>query len=1079
MSHYQIDPVPEGTGIPPILPVAEQAYYPLTASQKGIFIQHVDGSIGYNSPCILLIEGTLDILRFENVLKKMVNRHDAFKTSFEWLEEEPAQKICKNIDFKLTIFETDEQNEKNVIRSFIKPFVLNKAPLARACLIKTNEQRFIFVFDMHHIISDGASFRIFIDEMIRMYKGLELAKLEIQYKDYAVWYNNALNTSYMMKQMNYWKDRLSGKLPVLNLPTDSSDWMKHPPVGDGIKFIISQDLSQLARKYARKCYATLNTVIFSVFALLLHKYSGQEDIVIGSISEGRKYRGLQNIISPMINVMPIRINAHSEMLFVEFLSHVTERILEAYENQDCPFDLVVEGLSVTRSNSFSPLFNTMIVFHGIFADNLLILEDEGLKISEYDFEIYHESFGIKVDIYARPTGKIFVTLDYNANMFSKERIERMAQHFTNIAAEVIKNPEVKLAEINMLSPDEEKRILYETNATEKAYPKYSAINELFEKQAEKTPENYALLSAKGDMTYKELNEKANMVAWLLKQRGIKENNIIGVMVERSPEMIIGILGILKAGAAYLPIDPDYPPERIKYLLLNSNVEIVVSSNDLEQDLNAWQGEAIAIDNILQKESLPTENLNINYNPDRLMYVLYTSGSTGKPKGVMVKSHAFVNLINWYTEEFKIDHNDRNLLIAPVSFDLAQKNLYATLIKGGELYLYPPGLYDYNVMLDLIDREGITLINCAPGAFYPLLEFDKDMDYKKLSTLRHVFLGGEPIDMLKLLPWLESANFNGEAVNTYGPTECTDIATFYRIKNDKKDLISAVPIGKPIDNVQVYVLDKNLKPVPVGVDGELCIGGVGLGAGYYNEPELTKERFVECLHLPSKRIYRTGDIARWLPDGNLEFRGRIDQQVKIRGYRIELDEIKNILLKHETVRDAVVVDKTDSGMSQYLCAYIIPEGEYEEETLCKYLSTQLPDYMIPAYFILVDEIPLSPNGKVDRNALPDPTVNTSTEKAYISPANEMEKTLTEIWEQVLKIEKLGVTDNLFNLGANSLKIIIGMSKIHKEIGIQIPLAEIFQNPTVRTMSDYILNEQGMQMENYDNIIADIENIEFNF
>ena len=465
---------------------------------------------------------------------------------------------------------------------------------------------------------------------------------------------------------------------------------------------------------------------------------------------------------------------------------------------------------------------------------------------------------------------------------------------------------------------------------------------------------------------------------------------------------------------------------------------------------------IELNKIVNDAILPTMNLDLDYNPERLLYVLYTSGSTGKPKGVMIKSHAFMNLLEWYTTEFKINESDHMLLIAPVSFDLAQKNLYSTLIKGGKLCLFTPGLYDYHQMSELIAREAITIINCTPSAFYPLLEFNQEDGYHKLKSLRYVFLGGEPINLATIKPWIDAPLCQCEVVNTYGPTECTDIAAAYRIERSDYQQSQNVPIGKPIYNVQLYVLDRNYNLQPEGIPGELCIGGTGLGLGYYNDPQLTVERYLERPKIAACRLYRTGDLVRWLPDGELEFLGRIDHQVKIRGFRIELGEIETELKKADLVHEAVVIVREDLNCQKYLCAYLVADSQINITNLRQFLKKRLPDYMIPTYFTQLDQLPLTPNGKINRQALPEPTILLDQSQTYMAPGSQVEENLLLAWQQVLHKERISIHDNFFDLGGNSLLLIQLHAKIEKLYPGVAQITDLFSYPTVSKMAGFIEN-----------------------
>jgi len=1054
-----------------------QEYYPLTASQMGTYLQYSYDDTSFNVPIILDIDGNLDIKRFKAVILALVKRHDALKTAFVLIDNKPMQKICQDVTLSYITMECQNSKIEDATRDFIKPFDLSQAPLARACLFITGKTNYRFVFDMHHIITDGTSAKILVDEICDLYQGKELEKLELQYKDYSVWYNNLLSSGALNDKKEYWNNIFRFPVPALNLPVDDLNWFEKSDVGDGLKFVvpveIAKGLNMLIRKYIKKYNVTLNTILFAIYGLLLSKYCGQNDFVIGTISAGRNQPGLKGVIGSFINVLPIRISVDTEKSFLEYADSVKNCILGAYENQEYPFEKIIEN---SKKNSFNRIFDTLFVYHGIEDDGYTYL-DGSVRIIQRDLEVYKITTGLKVDVSKNPKGEILFDMGCNAQMFRKEKLEKMAEHFINLCSAICNDPERKLKDINMLSVEDEIHIISDFNNTSTQPNLDISLTTLFEHKAEKSAESTALVFRDKIMSYSELNRAANKVAHFLHKRGVRQDDIIGINADRCFQLIIGILGILKSGAGYCPIQPNYPHERIKYCIKDSGINYVLYGNDSFDESLKSECEFISIDSILEEESVLDNNLCLELDPNRTIYVIYTSGSTGKPKGVMVRMNSFVNLMYWYVSKFNINENDCNLLIAPITFDLAQKNLYGTLLSGGKLCLYPEQTLNYNLMSNIIETQKVTLINCAPAVFYPLIDINSDTDFVKLKSLRCTYLGGESINLPSLRRWMYSDNFSGKIYNTYGPTECTDIATSFNLDELGPDEMS-VPIGKPIDNVEVYILDKDMNIVPVGVDGELCIGGTGISKGYKNDVEMTNSKFVE--HTVSgiaKKIYRTGDLARWLPDGNIDYRGRIDFQVKINGLRIELEEIERILLEHEKIKNAVVVDKTDDSGTRYLCAYIIFDEEVPQHELVEFMQNQLPDYMMPARFIALDKMPLSYNGKVDRNKLKSLENSEFECMEYAEPENDVEYQLVNIWKEVLGIEKIGVLDSLFNHGCNSLKIIVGTSKIEKVIGVQISALSVFKQPTIRGIAHLIFEE--LDACNSDDFSINFNDIEFEF
>lgn len=1033
-------------------PVEERDYYCLSSAQKRFFIlnQFDEVNTSYNMPAAFIIEGDLDISHMEKIFSELINRHDAFRTVFEFNGQVPVQRITASAEFKIEQIQPD-YNLSKAIGSFIKPFDLAKAPLFRVGLIRLADSKHLMLIDMHHIIADGLSINIIITEFLQLYEGKELPELKFQYKDFSEWQNKLFESGEVLKQEKYWINKFSGEIPLLNLPTDFPRPSVQSYEGDKVEFNIDNNIKRKLELMAEGTKATFFMVLLTAYNVLLSKYSGQEDIIIGTPVSGRTYSDLENIVGVFVNTLAIRNTIDSESTFRELLERVKESCLEAYDNQDYQFEELVDNLNLHRDTSRNPVFDTMFSFNNDIEE----IELENLKLFPYDISNGQTKFDLSLNAF-NDGQVIHFSLEYCTKLFKRETAEKITQHFTKILDQVVLNPETRLSDIDILTTEEKRHLLFDLNSTKREYPFYSGIHQLFEEQVQKTPHNIALIFEGKQLTYHELNEKSNRIAWYLIEKGVREDSVVGIMVERSMELVIGIMAILKAGGAYLPIDPDYPKERIDFLINNSNTSMLLTGKKISDLENT---ETIAVREVLDNNNLPVTNLNLEYNPERLMYVIYTSGSTGNPKGVMVKSHSFVNLLNWFVREFDIGEKDCNLIIAPASFDLAQKNFFSTLVTGGCLCIFSPGLYDYERMSEVINKEHVTMINCTPSAFYPLIDFNADSGFLRLQSLSRVFLGGEPINMGKLLPWRKSMAYSADIVNTYGPTECTDIASFYRIDNNIIEQETAVPIGKPIDNVQIYILDKNQKLVPQGMVGELCIGGIGLTRGYYNDPGLTKERFIECEGISGRRVYRTGDLAKWTQEGNIEFLGRVDNQVKIRGYRIEMGEIEASILSHPAIREAVAIAKEGGTGGKYICAYIVSDAGLSITELRDYLQKSLPGYMIPSHFVQIEKMPLTPNGKINRKALPEPDRISLTGAERQKPQNELEERLADIFKEILNTDILGVTENFFDLGGNSLSAMILSLRINKEFNTEVSLTNIFTMSTIRQLANYINQKEN--------------------
>ncbi|NEP87682.1 MAG: amino acid adenylation domain-containing protein, partial [Okeania sp. SIO2C2] len=689
------------------------------------------------------------------------------------------------------------------------------------------------------------------------------------------------------------------------------------------------------------------------------------------------------------------------------------------------------------------------------ASCLLPSQKLGWKVSQLEVDSGCSKFDLTFNLEERPEGMIGA-IEYNTDLFDAASIERAIRHLMTLLEGIVAHPETSIAQLPLLTETERHQLLVEWNDTAVNYP-HKCIHQLFEEQVEKTPDAVAVVFEDRQLTYRELNSRANQLARYLQKLGIKPESLVGICVERSLEMIVGLLGILKAGGAYIPIDPTYPSERISYMLENSQVQVLLTQSHLKITLPEYPGRVIALDSdwdVIATES--EENPISGVTPDNLIYIIYTSGSTGKPKGAGVYHRGFTNLVNWFSTDLEFTNSDRVMIISSVSFDLTQKNFYASLIVGGQLHLLPSPYYDTQLVSKLIERHKITWINCAPSVFYPLVELENESNFLNLQSLRYVVLGGEPISVSRLWSLLQSVDFQAQIINSYGPTECTDVSTAYRLEDPASFLGKAIPIGRPIFNVEHFILSESLQLLPVGVVGELYIGGEGVGAGYLNRPDLNTERFLSNPFKAGARMYKTGDLARYLPDGNIEYLGRIDNQVKIRGFRIEIGEIENVLEKHLQVEQGVVIAREDTPGDKRLVAYIVSgKSQLSINELREFINTQLPDYMIPSAFVFLDALPLTPNGKIDRRALPDPEpYNFTDESNFVAPRNQVELQLAEIWSEVLNISPVGVRDNFIELGGHSLLATKIMARMRDRFGVELPLNCLFECPTVAELAKIV-------------------------
>ncbi|MCP5106774.1 MAG: amino acid adenylation domain-containing protein, partial [bacterium] len=765
-----------------------------------------------------------------------------------------------------------------------------------------------------------------------------------------------------------------------------------------------------------------------------------------------------------VNTLALRNYPYGEKVFRAFLKELEKRTLAAFENQDYQFEALVDRVVSDRDPGRNPLFDVVFAFQNVIPEKP---SKSGLRMRLRRYESTIAKFDMTFFVKEIEQCLSF-ELEYCTKLFKEDTIKRFIDYFRRIVSQVIAGADKKIGEIEIISEEEKREILNDFNDTKMEFLNTRTIPELFQEQVENGPDKIALVgggigSGFSHLTYRELNKRANQLARLLRQKGVTPDTTVAVMVERSHEMMIALYAVLKAGAAYLPIDPGYPGDRIRYMLEDSGTRWLLTQEKLARNLDdtGFTGDVFAVEDrsLYFGDGGNLERINTMQD---LLYMIYTSGSTGKPKGVKVKIESFMNLLYWYIREFDLNSRDCMLLIAPVSFDLTQKNLYAPLFTGGVLCLSSPGIPDYDELSLIIARELVTMVNCAPSVFYPLLELNACDKFTNLRSLRYVFLGGEPIRRDKLDDWTSSEFYRCEFINTYGPTECTDIASSFRLS--REDILGngSIPIGKPIYNVSLYILSENRQVSAVGIEGELCIGGIGLSRGYHKNPQLNVEKFIETPHLPVKMVYRTGDMAKWLPGGDIEFLGRVDHQVKVRGNRVELEEIERLLLMHPGVKDAVVKAIANDTGDNYLCAYMSAAARADSGSvpdvpgLKEFLTGELPGYMVPTSFMWLDSIPLTPSGKVDRKSLPVPGIRPGEGDTYTAPRNKVEEKLVEIWSVVLGVEKdkIGIDDNFFQLGGHSLKGTVVISRIHKAFNVRLSLADIFQAPDIRRLSAYI-------------------------
>ncbi|MFC2155743.1 amino acid adenylation domain-containing protein [Acidobacteriota bacterium] len=1028
--------------------VSREGELPLSFAQQRLWFldQYESGSSYYNIPIALRLNGKLDVKSVELSLTEMIRRHESLRTLFLSKDGQPFQKILTEVHVSPDILDLNEiaepEREKEAARSLaqesVKPFNLSTGPLFRASLLHLDPENFILLLNMHHIISDGWSIDVLLREFGTLYRSFSsgetsfLKELPVQYADFAIWQRQWLSGDILDRQLSYWKEQLTG-VAVLELPTDYPRPKEQTFRGELESFELPADLSQKLVPLSRETGTTLFMVLLAAFKVLLYRYTGQNDIAVGSPIANRNRREIEDLIGFFVNTLIMRTDMSGEPTFEELLSRLRDTALGAYSHQDIPFEMLVDEVSPERDLSYTPLFQVMFSLQNMGRDTL---ELPGLD-TEY-FEVFTGTSKFDLSLFLSETDAgLTGSVEYNLDLFKSETIKRMIGLFEVLLEQVVSHPEQRICDIPILSESEKQRLLVQWNDRISEYPVNKCIHEWFEDQVDQGSDRTAILSNDSFVTYSELNLRANRLAHFLHLQGAKPEVPVGVFMDRSPALVIGLLAILKAGCAYVPLDPDYPRERIAYILNQSKTGLLLTENHLVDRISFFRGERVLIDSDWQEIAKQADKNSVSgVNVTNLAYIIYTSGSTGVPKGVAIRHSCTGALISWALSRY--DKKDFSGVLASTSvcFDLSVFEIFVTLSAGGTISLI-------NSILDLPSLKsvsGISLINTVPSAMRELLVIGA-----LPSSCRIVNLAGEPLKK-ELVDRIYDSGTVTKVFDLYGPSEDT---TYSTVSLRKPGGIET--IGVPIDNTRAYILDGYLNPVPVGVSGELCLGGSGLARGYYGRPDLTAERFIpDPFTANGGRLYRTGDLTRYLSDGNIEFLGRLDHQVKIRGFRIELGEIESVVGEYSSIDDVVVIAREDVPGDKQLAAYVVVSEEgsgFDENELRTFLLQRLPAYMVPSAFVELQALPLTPNGKVDRRALPAPDRRHAVDGEYTAPGTVVEEMLAGICCDVLGLERIGIHDNFFSVGGHSLLVTQVVSRIGKIFKISLPLKSIFEYPTI--------------------------------
>ncbi len=1042
----------------------------LSSGQKAMFFQHLmnPDSI-FNLAYAVRIRSPFDKEILRQSFQALVDRHPSLRTTFHLVDGQPIQRI--HPDMPAFFYEepvsgwTDEQIKARINEEVLNHFDLENGPLMRVFLLERSEHDTILLFVMHHIVTDIWSQALLLNEMSQIFEAAGDASAlpyhAEDYTDYIVWQDELLEGESGSKLLKYWESKLSGGLPQLNIPTDRPRPAVQTYRGSTETIWFPEDLSKAVHRFAEENNSTVFTLLLAIYYVMLNRYTGQDDIVVGSPTAGRSKKEFAEIIGYFVNPIPFRANLSGNPTFKTFFEQVKATVLEAFDNMDYPLTQMVEKLQPKRDPSRTPLFQTMFILqraHLMHDQGLskfalsregATLNLGGLTIESMALEQGVAPFDLTMMAVESGSG-LAASLGYNIDLFEAETIQRMLKHYLILIEDVIRDASRPVSRLRMLPTEEFAMLTKEWNANTDAAPNDICIHELIETRAAEHPDKMAVAFEGNSLSYAELNARANQLARHLRQKGVGPETLAGICVERSLDMITAILAVLKSGAAYVPIDPTYPQERIQYMFTDADLKLILTHKHLLSKVAQTEAEIVLLDGVTAEiESAPAENLNIPVDPANLAYIIYTSGSTGKPKGTMLYHRGLVNALHSTCKNYFVQPDSKVLQFASFSFDASVEEIFSTLTAGAMLQLVrKETLLSLAELIDLINKQKITNITLPPSVLSVLQPRD-------FPTVQSVVSAGEKCPPETAVRWSEDRHF----INGYGPTETTICATTYLTETPFKRYV--VPIGKPIRNVQAYILDSNFNPVPVGVPGELYIGGAGVARGYFKRPALTAERFVPNPfgNNPGARLYRTGDLVRFIPGGNMEFIDRIDFQVKIRGFRIELGEIESVIKSCTNIGDAAVIARRMGGETR-IAAYVIPVkgSAYDENTLKLCIKNKLPDYMVPAAIVKLDAFPLTSNGKLDRKALPDPEGGQQGQ-TFVKPGSEIERKLAAIWQEILQVEQVGINDSFFDLGGHSLGIVQVQGKIKEVFDRDVNVVEMFKYPTISTLAKFLGDESS--------------------
>jgi len=1056
---------------------AEQDVYafPVSFAQQRLWLldQMNPQSAAYNLFFTARFSVPLNREALQQSLDALVQRHEVLRTIFAVRDGQPIQLVLPAMQVPLAF--TDLQHIPQVWREgellrlakeeVGRPFDLARGPLLRVTLFQLEPAQFILLLTVHHIVFDGWSANIFFGELAALYQAFmsgqpaALPALPVQYADFAVWQREQLQGDVLAEQLAYWKKQLEGAPAALELPVDRARPLSPTSRGSTLLFALPRSLTDALKALSRREGVSLFTLLVAAFQTLLYRYTGQEDLLLGIDAADRGQAETEGLIGFFVNTLVLRAHLAGESAFRALLGRVQKSLSEAYAHQDLPIEYLVRELQPERAAGQNPFFQVMLSL-----DPLIAPLASGWEMIPLPLESGAAKFDLSLEMQDRAQG-LLTYIEYNTDLFDAATIERLTGHWQTLLEGIVTDPDQHIADLPLLTEAEWRQQVITWNATQAAYPEQQCFHELFEAQVERTPEAVAVICEREQLTYQALNQRANQLARYLQAWGVGSESVVPLLAERSIPFLIAMLAVFKAGAAYLPLDPRHPPSRIRHILEHSRARLLLAAKDFSPLLAQAAGETeVLYFEDLHLDGTEAENLPARATPRNLAYVIYTSGSTGLPKGAMLEQRGMVNHLYAKISALDITARDSVAQTASQCFDISVWQFLAALLVGGRTHIFPDSVaHDPMRLLQQVEQHQVSILETVPSLLRVMLESIEggSRAYPRLERLRWLVPTGEALPPEFCRRWL-SVYPHIPLLNAYGPTECSDDVTHYPIYAPLAGGQIHTPIGRPINNIRLYVLDRRLRPLPVGVSGELYVGGVGVGRGYLNDARRTAEAFVPdpFCDRPGARLYRTGDLVRYLTDGNIEFLGRVDHQVKIRGYRIEPGEIESLLRQHASVQDVVVVVREDSPGNKTLVAYVVTSGGATGDELRAYVKDKLPDYMVPSAFVLLDALPLTPNGKVDRRALPAPDYGRLQQNDdFVAPVSPLQHQLVQIWEELLETRPIGIRDNFFDLGGHSLLVVRLFDRIEQVTGKKLALATLLAGPTIEQLAEALVHASG--------------------